>query len=135
MLALYFSDEAKIADPILTLIFPLLLFVPSVPISKNCFSILMESSPSDLNISEFEKALSILQDVIEVHDLHTWSLSSDFDAMSTHIITRSENTAPILKKVTRICRLFGIQHSTILIEITKNPMHTNYIDCVNNKIH
>jgi len=50
--------------------------------------------------------------VKEVHDLHIWSLSVGKPAMSAHIVCK-ENPEYVLKKATKLCREFGIYHSTI----------------------
>jgi zinc transporter 2 len=61
---------------------------------------------------EFEAKLNAMPRVKEVHDLHIWSLSVGKPAMSAHIVC-FENQEYVLKKATKLCREFGIYHSTI----------------------
>ncbi|CAN5822197.1 cation diffusion facilitator family transporter [soil metagenome] len=49
--------------------------------------ILVQSSPPELDLTTLERDLEGLHDVIEVHDLHVWTLTSGMDAMSAHLMT------------------------------------------------
>lgn len=62
--------------------------------------------------SEFKDQLKLIPRVMEVHDLHIWSLSVGKPAMSAHIVC-TEGPEYVLKKATKLCREFGIYHSTI----------------------
>jgi cobalt-zinc-cadmium efflux system protein len=58
--------------------------------------------------------------VIDVHDLHIWSLGSSAHAMSCHVLIEdmppSESNS-ILRKITRVLReRFEIDHSTVQFE-------------------
>ena len=53
---IYFRPEWKIADPITTFVFAILVLVTTVPVSIECVKILMEYSPSNLDAKElYEK--------------------------------------------------------------------------------
>ena len=87
----------------------------------------------DLIIEEFKDKLNAIHRVREVHDLHIWSLSVGKPAMSAHIVCL-ENPEYVLKKATKLCRKFGIYHSTIQIEMLERQGANDYIKC-NHNLH
>ena len=61
----------------------------------------------------FEK-LSAIPDVVDVHDLHIWSISSSTVSLTCHI--RANNPQVVLAKAIQVCSSFGINHSTIQVQ-------------------
>ncbi len=75
----------------------------------------MEGSPLDFEIHTLRKDLRNVIGVIEVHDLHVWSLSVGKVSLSCHII--SDNPQISLRKALDLCRnKYKIKHSTIQVE-------------------
>ena len=90
-------------------------------------SVLMESAPVEINLLSLKKELKNIKGVIELHDLHVWSLNVEMISMSCHIT--SLNTAEVLQKATSICKeKFHIQHTTIQVE---EPCKEHDLDCLN----
>lgn len=79
---IYFRPEWKIADPITTFIFAVLVLFTTVPIFIKCMQIILEYAPSDLDIVEVRKSIS---EFGEVTDLHIWSLSEDRVCLTVHL--------------------------------------------------
>ncbi len=78
---------------------------------KDCMIVLMEGSPLDIEVEAFKSKLNKVDGVSNIHDLHVWTLASGRLAMSAHII--SENPSVSLKKATKVCKDYGIYHSTL----------------------
>uniref|UniRef100_A0A8R1IWG3 Cation efflux protein cytoplasmic domain-containing protein n=2 Tax=cellular organisms TaxID=131567 RepID=A0A8R1IWG3_CAEJA len=78
----------------------------------------MEGAPSNIKVNEVQDMLSSIQHVIEVHDLHVWTISSDFPSLSCHIVVNDiQNSAVVLKKAERILEeQFKIKHTTIQVD-------------------
>lgn len=121
----------KIVDPLMTIIFAVIVFYTTIGVAKDCVFVLMEGTPKELKLEEFEEELKLLSGVTDVHDLHVWSLGVGMPAMSAHIFTSNE-MGPVLKLTTDLCRKYGILHSTIQVEITQDKEHQDYIDCKHN---
>merc|ERR1711976_378389 len=123
----------QMADPICTCLFAVIVCFTTIPVIKTCVLILMESTPSNVDMEEFMKDLNNLEGVENVHDLHVWSLTEGKPSMSAHI--SGENTDKILRNATICARKRGIYHSTIQVENSqrqniKGGMY--YIDCDHN---
>ncbi|CAD8113490.1 unnamed protein product [Paramecium sonneborni] len=121
------------ADPLCTYLFSILVLFTTFGVAKECLRVLMEGTPTNLIIEEFRDKLNAIHRVKEVHDLHIWSLSVGKPAMSAHIVCL-ENPEYVLKKATKLCRKFGIYHSTIQIELYDRQGANDYIKC-NHNLH
>ncbi len=106
-----------IMDPILSIVVVLLLLPSTYNVIKSSLSILMEFAPKEINIEEIEKDLRGIEEVIDIHDLHIWSITSGNDILTVHIVTeRISSSQKILKEVHKIAENYGIRHTTVQIE-------------------
>ena len=90
----------------------------------------MEGAPAELDHEEFERGLERLPGVVDVHDLHIWSLSVGKTALSAHLT--SKHPEKTLKKATSYARKHGIYHSTIQVEKVDARHHDHKIHCAHN---
>ena len=91
---------------------------------RQAVNILLEGAPAHLDVREIEDAMAAAPAVRRVHDLHVWTLTSDREAMSAHVVV--EAGAPsdkILEALHLILHArFGIDHTTIQIETEPAPL-------------
>lgn len=82
----HFWPNLKLADPICTLIFGLLVFTTTVPIISDIMHILMEGFPRDLKYDHIRQMLmDNIDEVVHVHSLHVWSLTHGRNVMAVHL--------------------------------------------------
>ena len=110
-------------DPALSLIIAALILWSSIGIVRETLNILLEGTPRDCSIVEIRAGMEAVEGVINVHDLHVWSLGSNSRAMACHVtiddIPPSES-ACILVKLNHVLRdHFRISHTTIQFEHTR----------------
>lgn len=74
-----------LADPICTFFFSIIVLFTTITVMKDIFFVLMEATPSHFDLSDVKKALSGLDGVMGVHDLHLWSIGMDKTAFSVHL--------------------------------------------------
>eukprot|EP01113_Clastostelium_recurvatum_P018039 TRINITY_DN2128_c0_g1_i5.p1 TRINITY_DN2128_c0_g1~~TRINITY_DN2128_c0_g1_i5.p1 ORF type:complete len:441 (-),score=119.67 TRINITY_DN2128_c0_g1_i5:48-1337(-) len=112
------KPEWKIADPIVTFIFAGLVLLTTIRLLKQCLTVLMEGVPQGLSQQEVETDLEEIPHVVEVHDLHIWSLTVGSPSLSVHLILSPEGDADIaLGQANQMLRSkHGIMHTTIQIE-------------------
>lgn len=102
-------------DPILTIIFTALILGSAWNMIKESLIVLMDGVPLSINYDEVEARLISLGGVLEIHDLHLWSLSDKSISLSVHIVSREGSDT--LKKVTDFLKdQYKINHVTIQIE-------------------
>ena len=78
----------------------------------------MEGTPPNVDVKLLKTKLIAIAGVTAVHDLHVWTLTSGFDAMSGHIVVADlSSAAGVLRQARQIMKDdFGINHVTIQIE-------------------
>lgn len=111
----------NIADPIASALVSVLIMISGWRIVKDSIHILMEGRPSNIDLQEVKNQLLSLAGVTNVHDLHVWSITSDFPALSCHLVVRPQIDRDQLLYEARekLHKQFGIHHTTIQIEETK----------------
>ena len=117
-LIIYFFQDThprvRIVDPICTFCFAIIVLCTTFPVSRDCFYVLLESTPRDLDIESLYSDLSSIEGVISVHDIHLWNISIGRPSIALHIIC--ENPDLQLKIATQTCKNYGIKHCTIQTE-------------------
>ena len=107
-------------DPVLSLLIAAMILWSSFGIVRETLNILLEGTPRGLRLAEIRSALEIVEGVLNVHDLHVWSLGSRSHALATHVtiadIPLSESEV-ILDRINCALRdRFHIHHTTIQFE-------------------
>ncbi len=116
-----------IADPIISVIVALLILKSAWGVIKHSVHILMEGTPLTINQAEVKSFLEDIDGVIDVHDLHIWTITSGLDSLSCHMLIEDDkNSQTILQEAINIIReKLKIEHTTIQIEnslITHNEL-------------
>ena len=107
-------------DPVLSLFIAALILWSSFGIVRETLNILLEGTPRGISLTEIRTGMGAVEGVINVHDLHVWSLGSNSRALACHVtiadIPPSES-ACILAKLNQVLRdRFQISHTTIQFE-------------------
>ncbi|XP_022606672.1 zinc transporter 2-like [Seriola dumerili] len=115
---IHFWPEYKVADPICTLLFSVLVLATTFPVTRDVFRILMEATPQDINVNTVRELVLSVRGVVAVHSLHTWSLSMTHSLLSVHAVTEEDaDTQIVLLKATELLRSeFGFSKITIQVE-------------------
>jgi len=77
--------------------------------------ILSESSPSHIDVEELRQALSDVDGVTDVHDLHVWTLVPGKDMATAHL-TSTADSARVLDEARAVLAARGLAHATVQIE-------------------
>ena len=77
--------------------------------------ILSESSPSHIDVDELRAALCAVDGVIEVHDLHVWTLVPGKDMATAHL-TSCADSVQVLADARAVLAERGLEHATVQIE-------------------
>jgi len=114
-----------VADPVASLVIGALILVSSWRLVREAVHILMEGAPRDLDVDALLEAMGEVDGVAGVHDLHVWTITSGYPALSVHVVCEhGEERDLLLARVNRIVRdRFGIDHTTIQVESEAPPAH------------
>lgn len=107
-----------IADPIISVIVALLILKSAWGVMKQSTHILMEGTPVTIDQHEVKTELESIEGVIDVHDLHIWTITSGLDTLSCHILIEDkQDSQQILQQaIDKIKDRFKIEHTTIQVE-------------------
>jgi cobalt-zinc-cadmium efflux system protein len=109
-------------DPVLSLIIAALILWSSIGIVRETLNILLEGTPHGVALPDIRAGMEAVEGVLNVHDLHCWSLGSQSRALACHVtiddIPPSES-ACILEKLNHLLKdHYNICHTTIQFEHT-----------------
>jgi cobalt-zinc-cadmium efflux system protein len=106
-------------DPILSVGIALLIVFSAFEIIRESLNILLEGLPRGMNLADITRAMSTVTGVLDVHDLHIWSLGAKTHALSSHVLIDNmpaSESSEILKRLNDVLCGFGIHHTTIQFE-------------------
>ncbi|KAL1767872.1 zinc transporter 8 isoform X1 [Sigmodon hispidus] len=89
-LIIYFKPDYKIADPVCTFIFSILVLVSTIMILKDFSILLMEGVPKGLSYNSVKDLILAVDGVMSVHNLHIWSLTVNQVILSVHVATEED---------------------------------------------
>jgi cobalt-zinc-cadmium efflux system protein len=114
---IYFTGWYR-ADTIVSLLIIALILISSTRLLTEAFHILMEGAPKGLSLKSLEKELRAIDGVSDVHELHAWSLSSGFNAVSAHLVVKdaARQQAALKAATCVVTENFGIRHSVFQVE-------------------
>ncbi|HFK1789567.1 TPA: cation diffusion facilitator family transporter [Bacillus pacificus] len=113
------------ADAIASILVSILVIISGWRVTRDTVHILMEGAPQHINVEEVKSTLLNIPVVKEVHDLHIWSVTSDFQVLTCHLIIKGNETQSVLKEATDVLKeKFHVEHVTIQVEIDGEFNHS-----------
>jgi cobalt-zinc-cadmium efflux system protein len=111
------------ADPVVSILIALLVLASSWSILRDSTSILLEAAPKGIDTSVVGARLAGAPGVVEVHDLHVWTITSGFPALSAHVLVgRGEDCHGRRRELETLLRSeFGIEHTTLQVDHAADP--------------
>ena len=105
-------------DPIASLAVAALMLWSSVQLLHESTVIFLERAPSDADPNAIGRALVGEQDVVEVHDLHVWTVTSGFPALSAHVLVAPGSDCHAARRRLEgvLAARFGLTHTTLQVE-------------------
>ncbi|MCS3726097.1 cobalt-zinc-cadmium efflux system protein [Bradyrhizobium betae] len=107
-----------LADPIIGAGIGLFIVPRTWSLLSQVTHILMEGTPPNVDTAAIEKKLLAIPGTVAVHDLHVWTVTSGFDAMSCHLVVADMSAGrEALREARNLMKAeYGIEHTTIQIE-------------------
>ena len=106
------------ADPLVSMLIAVLVLVSAWAILRDSTEILLESTPRGLDADALGRRLAAAPGVVEVHDLHVWTITTGFPALSAHVLVRpGEDCHGRRRELERLLHdEFGIEHTTLQVD-------------------
>ena len=120
-IAIHYTGVQAI-DPLLSVLIGAMIIWTAWDIIQESLNVLLEGLPRGMELQQVTEAMRALEGVIDVHDLHIWSLGSSAHALSCHVLIED---MPPSESNTILCRInellcgFNVHHTTIQFEHAK----------------
>ena len=114
-------DQLRWIDPAVALLVALVIAHRGVGLLREVAGVLLESTPKGIDVGVVDALIRQDGDIVEVHDLHIWSLSKDMPLLSAHVVlaghpSLEEAQAAVGRAKDRLAARFGIDHATLETE-------------------
>jgi cobalt-zinc-cadmium efflux system protein len=116
------STGWRYADPLVAIGVAVLIVPRAVGLGRAALRVLLEAAPPDVNVAEVASALGELPGVLDVHDLHVWTLTSGMEAATAHLTVASDAApAAVLAGARTVLSGQGVEHATVQLEPVDTP--------------
>lgn len=121
--------DFTLADPIASIIVSLLILKSAFGITKSSLNILMEGTPTDVDLEAIIQTITQHGQVQNVHDYHVWTISNDMNALSCHAVVSEALTVEqcelLLERIEHDLSHLNVHHMTIQLETPKHKHDTS----------
>ena len=106
------------ADPIAALLIGVLVVASTFGVLRETVGVLLEGTPAGMDAREVGAAIASTEGVVGVHDLHLWTITSGFPALSAHVlVSAGADCHAIRREVEQLLRdRFELSHTTLQVE-------------------
>jgi cobalt-zinc-cadmium efflux system protein len=117
------------ADALASLLIAALILPRVVPLLRESLAVLLEVAPRGLDLDEVERHLLAMPGVVDVHDLHAWTITSGLPSLSAHVtVTDAEldrrGVGAILDQLCHcVADHFEVKHATFQVEPVSHRDH------------
>jgi cobalt-zinc-cadmium efflux system protein len=117
------------ADAVTSVVISVIIIASSWRLILNSVNVLLEGTPSHIDMASLQGSILRTPGVTGVHDLHVWTISSGIDALSAHIShDRSQGHSELLAVIRdKLHDEFGIDHLTIQMETAELEAEAVYV--------
>lgn len=113
--------HSSLADPIVSFLISALILWSSWGILRESVNVLLEASPVGLDMEAVQRAIGRIEGVLDMHDLHVWTVGPGVIACSCHVVvaeqTISSGQQVLRAVVAELRKRFDINHTTVQIEV------------------
>ncbi|KAA3615651.1 MAG: cation transporter [Calditrichaeota bacterium] len=120
-----------ILDPMLSLLIAAYILFNVYKNLKNALKIILQASPSDIDVASIEKKISGFKEIDNVHDIHLWTMDGEYNVLTIHVALHEnkdlDQMAELKTKIRDELNDKHIQHITI--EFESKDEHCVHLDC------
>ena len=113
----------RYADPLAGMAIALLILASSWTILRDSVHILLEGAPRGMDTRGLGRRLTEVPGVVEVHDLHVWTITSGFPALAAHVLVERDEDCHARRRELEdvLLREYGIEHTTLQVDHVAPP--------------
>ncbi len=119
-----FTDFSLI-DPIMSIGVAVFIFINAIKNLKSAIDLFLEKTPHGIDIEEIKEHLIEINNVIDVHHIHIWSMDGHSNYATMHIVSNA-NSQEIKAKIREELKEHGIEHATLELENENEQCHEEH---------
>lgn len=106
------------ADPIIGALIGVLVLASAWPVLRDSTRVLLEQAPEGIDVAELGRALKDADGVVDVHDLHVWTITSGFPALAVHVLVGEDRDCHQARRELEelLSHQFEVEHTTIQMD-------------------
>ena len=114
----------RYADPLAGVLIAVAVLASSWSVLRDSVNILLEGAPKGIDPRELGRRLAEAPGVVEVHDLHVWTITSGFPSLSAHVLVARDDDCHARRRELEelLLREYGIEHTTLQVEHAAPPV-------------
>lgn len=106
-----------IVDPIVGAAIGVFILPRAWRLGRKALDILLQSAPERIDLEQLSTELAAIPNVVDVHHLHIWTLTSEMDVGTAHLMTfDGVDPHPVLDEARTILQQYGVEHATLQVE-------------------
>jgi cobalt-zinc-cadmium efflux system protein len=108
----------RYADPLVSAAIGLLILASSWKLLRDSTNVLLEATPRGIDAEEVGRRMAGAEGVEEIHDLHIWTITSGFPALSAHVLVGQSEDCHARRRDLEdlLLREYGIEHTTLQVD-------------------
>jgi cobalt-zinc-cadmium efflux system protein len=108
----------RYADPVAGTLIGVLVLASSWSVLRDSVHILLEGTPRGIDARELAARMTAVPGVVEVHDLHVWTITSGFPALAAHVLVQPGDDCHSRRRELEdvLEREYGIGHTTLQVD-------------------
>jgi cobalt-zinc-cadmium efflux system protein len=108
----------QLADPLAGLLIGVLVLASTRRVLSESVAILLEAAPRGLDVDALSAELRAADGVVDVHDLHVWTITSGFPALSAHVLVEPRADCHAIRRDLEalLRERFALTHTTLQVE-------------------
>lgn len=107
-----------LADPVIATALGIFVLPRAFKLGREAVRILVQEAPPHLDVDRIKESLASLPRVVDIHDLHVWTLTSGMDVFSAHLMIEDDadphSTLDLARQMLQ--EDFRIEHATLQVE-------------------
>ncbi len=107
-------------DPLVSIAIALVIAFSSYRVAREAVDIILEATPSKIDVNQIERTIRNVDGVLDVHDTHVWCITPDICCLSAHVMVYAHHMViaeAILNEIKRrLAEEFKVHHTTIQVE-------------------
>ena len=108
----------RYADPAAGAVIAVLILASSWSVLRESVHILLEGTPRGIDAQELRSRLGAVAGVVDVHDLHVWTITSGFPALAAHVLVQQGEDCHARRRELEqlLASEYGIEHTTLQVD-------------------